>query len=391
VRARARHSLTHSPPPLCLSFHPLRVPLRSASNAGAGSGGGGAAALSRSSSASAPTGVTAGGGDYRRLTEQEIAVEQNRIIHEVANVLEMPPECARTLLLHFAWNKDRLFDRYYADPRGVRREAGIQHLGVSAHPAKAFMCTICLDDCEPKDGFGLGCKCVCVEREGQGESVAPPPPSPRPSLPLPLPLPPPSRRHIFCRSCWSGFLESAVSDEGGNCIFKKCPSDGCGEAVTMATVRAMAPAAVADKWALFELKHFVTISKDMAWCPGAGCNNAFVARTSVKTAACSCGMRFCFRCSRESHQPVDCEPLAIWLEKCGNESETANWILANTKKCPKCTVRIEKNQGWCVEGSKGEGRGRCRGPPPPSHPHPSLSIPHHNQPPFPPLSCAATT
>merc|ERR1712157_669481 len=27
------------------------------------------------------------------------------------------------------------------------------------------------------------------------------------------------------------------------------------------------------------------------------------------------------------------------------ESETANWILANTKSCPKCSSRIEKNQG----------------------------------------------
>jgi ariadne-1 len=28
-----------------------------------------------------------------------------------------------------------------------------------------------------------------------------------------------------------------------------------------------------------------------------------------------------------------------------NESETANWILANTKKCPACNARIEKNHG----------------------------------------------
>jgi hypothetical protein len=37
--------------------------------------------------------------------------------------------------------------------------------------------------------------------------------------------------------------------------------------------------------------------------------------------------------------------LIAWNEKCANESETANWILLHTKKCPKCTSRIEKNQG----------------------------------------------
>jgi hypothetical protein len=83
----------------------------------------------------------------------------------------------------------------------------------------------------------------------------------------------------------------------------------------------------------------------MAWCPAQGCSNAFVARAVVKTVQCTCGMKFCFKCAREAHQPAGCDNLSKWLEKCGNESETANWILANTKKCPLCTVRIEKNQG----------------------------------------------
>lgn len=34
-----------------------------------------------------------------------------------------------------------------------------------------------------------------------------------------------------------------------------------------------------------------------------------------------------------------------WLQKNSAESENANWILANTKPCPKCKRPIEKNQG----------------------------------------------
>ena len=37
--------------------------------------------------------------------------------------------------------------------------------------------------------------------------------------------------------------------------------------------------------------------------------------------------------------------LELWLIKCQDESETAHWIMANTKKCPKCSTRIEKDQG----------------------------------------------
>jgi ariadne-1 len=60
---------------------------------------------------------------------------------------------------------------------------------------------------------------------------------------------------------------------------------------------------------------------------------------------CVCGTHFCLRCGNEAHAPVLCAQLLLWAEKCRNESETANWILANTKKCPKCSIRIEKNQG----------------------------------------------
>ena len=35
----------------------------------------------------------------------------------------------------------------------------------------------------------------------------------------------------------------------------------------------------------------------------------------------------------------------MWAEKCQSSSESANWIIVNTKKCPKCSSRIEKNQG----------------------------------------------
>jgi hypothetical protein len=34
-----------------------------------------------------------------------------------------------------------------------------------------------------------------------------------------------------------------------------------------------------------------------------------------------------------------------WITKNSAESENLNWILANTKPCPKCHRPIEKNQG----------------------------------------------
>lgn len=91
----------------------------------------------------------------------------------------------------------------------------------------------------------------------------------------------------------------------------------------------------------------------MAWCPNPSCGNAFVSLAPISSVQCSCGMKFCFHCSLEAHEPCRCAVIDKWKAKCGNDSETANWILSNTKKCPVCSVRIEKNQV----------RARARGPP----------------------------
>ena len=82
----------------------------------------------------------------------------------------------------------------------------------------------------------------------------------------------------------------------------------------------------------------------MRWCPAAGCEHVVLA-AGITQVRCNCGMPFCFRCGEEAHAPATCEQLIAWIEKCQNESETANWILANTKRCPACKTRIEKNQG----------------------------------------------
>lgn len=45
------------------------------------------------------------------------------------------------------------------------------------------------------------------------------------------------------------------------------------------------------------------------------------------------------------HAPTDCLIIKKWLTKCADDSETANYISAHTKDCPKCHICIEKNGG----------------------------------------------
>lgn len=55
---------------------------------------------------------------------------------------------------------------------------------------------------------------------------------------------------------------------------------------------------------------------------------------------------FCFGCPIETdHRPVICAVAKMWLQKCEDDSETANWIKSNTKECSQCQSTIEKNGG----------------------------------------------
>ena len=44
--------------------------------------------------------------------------------------------------------------------------------------------------------------------------------------------------------------------------------------------------------------------------------------------------------------------MAFWNKLCGGDCETLNenWLAVNTKKCPKCSVKIQKYKG-CMEMS----------------------------------------
>jgi len=86
--------------------------------------------------------------------------------------------------------------------------------------------------------------------------------------------------------------------------------------------------------------------RDLKWCPAPGCDKVIKSvSASTKAIRCVCGFSWCFACSSEDHRPCSCEDWKLWVNKLGSESENVNWILANTKICPKCKVHIEKNQG----------------------------------------------
>lgn len=127
--------------------------------------------------------------------------------------------------------------------------------------------------------------------------------------------------------------------------FLWCPIAGCGCIV-------MASSQLHDTSAASQEKAAATTPAQR---PTGGVNRKIAFPQSV---VCGKGHAFCVSCKGPSHSPSSCDDWRRWIariqavvssvegsDKDGNEIANALWVAANTKRCPKCELPIEKNEG----------------------------------------------
>lgn len=248
----------------------------------------------------------------------EIQPECNRECADVSEALGLPHHVVTALLRESDWCKERLLANFFSDSEKILKSAGVFCHASNAIPVPTAMkrkCMICFED-----------DCTMID----------------------VPC-----GHAFCDDCWKQFCETAV-DEGPSCVQQTCPQANCTELVTEAEIKQVLgeTSPLFQKYQAYQLRSFVESNPLYRWCPGPGCEKiaAAMSQTALESEGSAvecdaCHTKFCLICGEEPHAPANCKSLAAWNEKCRNESETANWVLANTKPCPKCHARIEKNQG----------------------------------------------
>lgn len=276
---------------------------------------------------------------YEVLPQANIMKESKSLISDVMQLCSIPTAAATAALLrHFKWNKEKLIESYLENPEKTCRDAGMGNLELEkppSNPEKIESCLICLDDLPLKDTFALSCG------------------------------------HRYCKGCWTGFLEVAIKD-GPRCVYITCPAPKCKTIVHEAAYKNLVSPELFERYNSFLLKCFVEDNEHIKWCPAPGCSNAIrCERTGRRQpVTCNCGFSFCFRCADSEigdHNPVPCEQLEKWLRKANDESENVKWMIANTKKCPKCRSPIEKNGGCMhmtcnIPSCRHEFCWLCRGP-----------------------------
>ena len=152
-------------------------------------------------------------------------------------------------------------------------------------------------------------------------------------------------RHVFCKEC---LKDSILENINNRIVDIKCPGEGCEQLLSFDDIlNALADEELKNKFLRLFGQSYVDNNKNTAWCPGTDCEIAFSCKEfhNDHKVVCKEGHKSCFNCQGTWHDPLDCGMLKKWLKKCEDDSETSNWISANTKECPKCYSQIEKNGG----------------------------------------------
>ncbi|XP_046912406.1 E3 ubiquitin-protein ligase arih1l isoform X2 [Dermatophagoides farinae] len=252
---------------------------------------------------------------FKVLTTEDIMRYMNDTIKEVNTVVQLPQTITRILLNHFKWDKEKLYEKYYdGDQTQLFHDAHIVNpnyrpIKKPIYHANEF-CIICCVEYPSSLMTGLGCE------------------------------------HRFCRECWTNYLTTKIMEEGqGQSIC--CAAHNCDILVDDQTVFNL----VNDPKVKLRYQHLITNSfvecnRLLRWCPKPECSRVIqVEYVAFRPVKCYCGKVFCVLCSEDWHEPIKCDLLKKWKKKCDDDSETSNWIAANTKECPKCQVTIEKDGG----------------------------------------------
>ncbi|XP_058094123.1 probable E3 ubiquitin-protein ligase ARI8 [Magnolia sinica] len=249
--------------------------------------------------------------NYTILSEADIRQRQEEDITRISTVLSISGVHASILLRHYNWSVSKVHDAWFVDEEKVRKAVGLLEKPVdSMANARELTCGICFENYPRNTMNAAACG------------------------------------HQFCSACWTGYISTSIND-GPGCLMLRCPDPTCGSAVGQDMINILASDEDKEKYSRYLLRSYIEDNKKTKWCPAPGCEYAvdFVMGGGSYDVCCNCSYSFCWNCTEEAHRPVDCGTVAMWILKNSAESENMNWILANSKPCPKCKRPIEKNQG----------------------------------------------
>ncbi|XP_057468810.1 probable E3 ubiquitin-protein ligase ARI1 isoform X1 [Actinidia eriantha] len=248
------------------------------------------------------------------ITKDSLLAAQKDDLQRVMDSLSLKEHHARTLLIHYRWDVDKVFSVFVEKGTDkLYKEAGVIVEELNDLSSFHFsMCQVCMEDIPANEMTAMDCG------------------------------------HCFCNNCWTEHFIVKINEGQSkriSCMAHKCNTI-CDEGKIRNLVCTSQPDLV-EKFDRFLLESYIEDNSRVKWCPSVPhCGNAIrVEDDKYCEVECACGMQFCFSCSLEAHSPCSCLMWDHWTRKCQNESATVNWITVHTKPCPRCHKLVEKSGG----------------------------------------------
>ncbi|XP_054168715.1 E3 ubiquitin-protein ligase ARIH1-like [Oppia nitens] len=266
--------------------------------------------------------------EYQVLSVKDVQKQMEETIENIKHVIQLSSAIIRTLLKHFRWDSQKLLERIFdGNEEQLFKDVGIvvnKDLSHESHNKRRRMdqkmrisCEICCDLVSKNYLFGLNCG------------------------------------HDYCKECWRKYLTTKIMAEGDVTAIT-CAETECKVIVDDEDVLQLISDdnLLKSKYQRLTINCYVESNGLLRWCPKPDCLHVFsVHFREAHPVTCICGTEICFACGQSNHEPITCELIYRWNKKsAGNNAEkidgrTANWIITNTKECPKCRTSIEKNGG----------------------------------------------
>ncbi|RZB74424.1 putative E3 ubiquitin-protein ligase ARI8 [Glycine soja] len=240
--------------------------------------------------------------NFTILKESDIRLRQEDDVTRVATVLSISRVFASILLRHHNWSVSRVHDAWFADEERVRKAVGLLEKPIVQHPnTRELTCGICFEN-YPR---------ARIEMASCG--------------------------HPYCISCWEGYISTSIND-GPGCLMLRCPDPTCDAAIGQDMINLLVSDEDKQKYARYLLRSYIEDNKkvvNMQLLLMLVVLEIMMSLASVHMAFVGIALR----------RLIAQWTVAKWILKNSAESENMNWILANSKPCPKCKRPIEKNHG----------------------------------------------
>ncbi|XP_057696130.1 E3 ubiquitin-protein ligase RNF14-like isoform X3 [Corythoichthys intestinalis] len=192
--------------------------------------------------------------------------------------------------------------------------------------------------------------------------------------------------HVFCRSCLAEYCKVQITE--GNVRGVTCAQEGCTALPAQAQVQSLVGEELFKRYDRLLLQSTLD---HVIYCPRTSCASPVIIEKDGNVALCSiCGFAFCTSCKKAYHGTNDCELLnshpendseqsiadlprslegmkALWEDYASGSKQrrrllesryggkgrfpkledylSGGWIALNSKNCPYCSCKIEKNGG----------------------------------------------